>query len=203
MRPTGLLRVLIVFVCVAVASPGLGVAVSGHAANGPVSGSTASPRSAPTTTQPFFPNIRVTDGSSGFTDQVEPTMVVNHSGAIFAGWKETNGDTAAGLRVGASYSLDQGATWAPNILMNQSHPGQGCHNSDPWMALAPDDRVQYAYLEFDCNPTGLNVANTTDGQTWSSPHFRTGGGGPPDKNTVTLDPFCPAHAPMDRRERKA
>ena len=197
MRPTGLLRVLIVFACVAVASPGLAVAASGHVPNGSASGSTVSPTSAPATTQPFFPNIRVTDGSSGFTDQVEPTMVVNHSGAIFVGWKETNGDTAAGLRVGASYSLDQGATWAPNILMNQSHPNQNCHNSDPWMALAPDDRVQYAYLEYDCSPTGLNVANTTDGQTWSSPHFMTGGGGLTDKDSITVDPFGRIYAAWD------
>lgn len=152
---------------------------------------------APATTQPFFPNIRVTDGSSGFTDQVEPTMAVNHSGTIFVGWKETNGDTAAGLRVGASYSLDQGATWAPNTLMNQSHPNQGCHNSDPWMALAPDDRVQYAYLEYDCNPTGLNVANTTDGKTWSNPHFMPGGGGLTDKDSIVVDPFGRIYAAWD------
>jgi len=197
MQPSGLLRVLIVLASVAVASPGLAVAAWGHFSNGTASGSTVSPMSAPTTTQPFFPNIRVTDGSSGFTDQVEPTMVVNHSGTIFAGWKETNGATAAGLRVGASYSIDQGATWAPNILMNQSHPGQGCHNSDPWMALAPDDRVQYAYLEYDCNPTGLNVANTTDGQTWSSPHFMLGGGGLTDKDSITVDPFGRIYAAWD------
>jgi len=197
MQPSGLVRVLIVLASVAVALPGFAAAASGHVSDGTASGSTLSAMSAPTTTQPFFPNIRVTDGSSGFTDQVEPTMVVNHSGAIVVGWKETNGDTAAGLRVGASYSLDQGATWAPNILMNQSHPGQGCHNSDPWMALAPDDRVQYAYLEYDCSPTGLNVANTTDGQTWSTPHFMLGGGGLTDKDSITVDPFGRIYAAWD------
>src|SRR5437867_3540632 len=197
MQPSGLVRVLIVLASVAVALPGFAVAASGHVSDGTASGSTLSAMSAQTTTQPFFPNIRVNDGSSGFTDQVEPTMVVNHSGAIVVGWKETNGDTAAGLRVGASYSLDQGATWAPNILMNQSHPGQGCHNSDPWMALAPDDRVQYAYLEYDCSPTGLNVANTTDGQTWSSPHFMLGGGGLTDKDSITVDPFGRIYAAWD------
>src|SRR2546426_12238158 len=197
MQPSGLVRVLIVLASVAVALPGFAVAASGHVSDGTASGSTLLAMSAPTTTQPFFPNIRVTDGSSGFTDQVEPTMVVNHSGAIVVGWKETNGDTAAGLRVGASYSLDQGATWAPNILMNQSHPGQGCHNSDPWMALAPDDRVQYAYLEYDCSPTGLNVANTTDAQTWSSPHFMLGGGGLTDKDSITVDPSGRIYAAWD------
>src|SRR5256712_152048 len=116
MQPSGLVRVLIVLASVAVALPGFAVAASGHVSDGTASGSTLLAMSAPTTTQPFFPNIRVTDGSSGFTDQVEPTMVVNHSGAIAVGWKETNGDTAAGLRVGASYSLDQGATWAPFVF---------------------------------------------------------------------------------------
>src|SRR5437867_3051350 len=197
MQPSGLVRVLIVLASVAVALPGFAVAASGHVSDGTASGSTLSAMSAQTTTQPFFPNIRVTDGSSGFTDQGEPTMGVNQSGAIVVGWKETNGDTAAGLRVGASYSLDQGATWAPNILMNQSHPGQRCHSSDPWMALAPDDRVQYAYLEYDCSPTGLNVANTTDGQTWSTPHFMLGGGGLTDKDSITVDPFGRIYAAWD------
>jgi|GEM_PF-1892967 len=144
----------------------------------------------PAATIPVFSNVRVTDGSSGFTDQVEPTMVVNSSGTIFVGWKETNGEEAAGIRVGASYSTDGGSTWAPNILMNQSHPpSQGCHNSDPWMALGPDDRVHYAYLEYDCSasPGGIDVSNTTDGATWGAVHYFDGLGGLSDKDSLAVD----------------
>ena len=72
--------------------------------------------------------------------------------------------------------------------MNQSHPNQNCHNSDPWMALGLNDVVHYAYLEYDCSPTGLNVANTTDGTSWTSPpHFMQGGGGLTDKDSITVD----------------
>src|SRR5437879_3557802 len=189
MPPSGLLRVLIVFGCLAVASPGFAVATSSHVPNGSASVPGLSLTSAPTTTQPFFPNIRVTDGTSGFTDQVEPTMAVNRSGTIFVGWKETDGTTAAGIRVGASYSTNQGATWAPNILMNQTHPNQGRCNSDPWMALAPDDRVQYAYLEYTCGsfpPAGLNIANTSDGGSWSNARYMPGGGGLTDKDSIAV-----------------
>src|SRR5207249_1787573 len=83
-------------------------------------------RIAPTTVYPFLPNVKVTDESSPYKYQVEPTMVINRSGTVFAGWKETDGPDAAGFRVGSSYSIDQGQTWAPNILMNQTHPNLGC-----------------------------------------------------------------------------
>src|SRR5207253_1177957 len=86
-----------------------------------------------------------------------------------------------------SYSTDQGLSWAPNILMNQSHPSNlQCQNSDPWMALAPDQRVQYAYLEFNCNDgtNGLDVSNTTNGQDWGTVHYKLGGGGLTDKDSI-------------------
>src|SRR5207247_2456071 len=122
---------------------------------------------APTTVYPFLPNVKVTDESSPYKYQVEPTMVINRSGTVFAGWKETDGPDAAGFRVGSSYSIDQGQTWAPNILMNQTHPNLGCRDSDPWMARDSSDRVHFAYLEYDpgggswppCN-SGLDVSNT-------------------------------------------
>ena len=143
---------------------------------------------------PFQPNIRITDGSSPYLWQVEPTMVVNQSGTVFVGWKETDSSTAAGIRVGSSYSTDQGRTWAPNILMNQTHPNQGCRDSDPWMALDLNDRVHYAYLEYDpgggssppCN-SGLDVSNTTNGQDWGKVHYIGGNGGLVDKDSVVFD----------------
>ncbi len=137
---------------------------------------------APTATLPFLPNFDVIDGSSPHKWQVEPTMVVNRSGSIFVGWKEADGPSSSGVRVGASYSTDQGQTWAPNILMGQK---TGCSNSDPWMALGPNDRVNYAYLEYSCGspPDGLTVVNTTNG-TWRPMHFLPGNGGLSDKDSI-------------------
>src|SRR3989440_35542 len=148
---------------------------------------------------PSFFNVRITDGSSPFAWQVEPTMAINRTGAVFVGWKETNGSEAAGLRVGFSYSTDQGATWAANILMNQSHPGGGCSNSDPWMGMGPDGRVQYAYLEFNCanGQNGLDVANTSDGETWSTIHYAPGAGGLTDKESIVVDPSGRIYAAWD------
>lgn len=138
---------------------------------------------------PAFSNVRITNGLSPHDWQVEPTMAINRSGSVIVGWKETNSPEAAGLRVGASSSTDQGQTWAPNILMNQSHPGGGCSNSDPWMSLSPEDRVQYAYLEYNCRDgsNGLNVANTTDGQDWGAVHYVGGAGGLTDKESIAVD----------------
>ncbi len=137
----------------------------------------------PTTVAPFLPNFDVTDGSSPYAWQVEPTMVVNHTGSIFVGWKEADGSDTSGIRVGASFSTDQGQTWAPNMLMGNRPE---CRNSDPWMALGPDDRVNYAYLEYSCTSPpadGLTVVNTTDG-TWNDLHFLQGNGGLADKDSI-------------------
>src|SRR5438094_436020 len=150
-------------------------------------------RIAPTTVYPFLPNVKVTDESSPYKYQVEPTMVINRSGTVFAGWKETDGPDAAGFRVGSSYSIDQGQTWAPNILMNQTHPNLGCRDSDPWMARDSSDRVHFAYLEYDpgggssppCN-SGLDVSNTTNGQDWGTVHYIQGHGGLVDKQTGAI-----------------
>lgn len=150
----------------------------------------------PALSVPFFPNVKVTDGSSPYAWQVEPTMVVNRSGTIFVGWKETSGSEAAGIRVGSSYSTDQGLTWAPNILMNQSHPDQNCHNSDPWMALAPDDRVHYAYLEYDCQ-SYFDITNTTTGQDWGQVHSVIGNGGLVDKDSMWVAPNRRIYAAWD------
>ena len=177
------------------------VVSNGSIANSAVRSTGLHPTSpTPTAVAPFYPNVKITDGSSPYAWQVEPTMVVNQSGTIFVGWKETTSSEAAGVRVGASYSTDQGLSWAPNILMNQSHPsGVQCHNSDPWMALAPDQRVQYAYLEYNCNDgtNGLNVANTTNGQDWGAVHYKLGAGGLTDKDSITVAPSGRIYAAWD------
>ena len=160
--------------------------------------------STPEAIGPFEPNIKITDGSSPFGWQVEPTMVVNESGTAFVGWKETNGPEAAGYRVGSSYSTDQGRTWANNILMNQTHPNQNCRDSDPWMALDPRDRVHFAYLEYDpsggslppCG-SGLDVSNTSDGQDWGTVHYIPGLGGLVDKDSIAFDSAGRLYAAWD------
>jgi len=166
--------------------PGLGglagpvVAAGVESSEGPPAA--AAPASAP----PFFPNVDITDESSPFAWQEEPTMVLNESGVVFVGWKEQ--DTAEGnrVRIGFSHSEDGGETWAKNILMNQSHPNLSCNNSDPWLALAPDDRVHLAYLERCSNYfSGFDVSNTSNGSDWGSVHYLNGSS--VDKEAITFD----------------
>src|SRR2546421_11273295 len=78
--------------------------------------------SSPTSTVPFFPNIKITDGTSPYDWQVEPTMVVNKTGTVVVGWEENNGPDAAGYRVGPSVSTRSGPTLAQNMLLDQNHP---------------------------------------------------------------------------------
>src|SRR5213076_1718362 len=112
-------------------------------------------RIAPTTVYPFLPNVKVTDESSPYKYQVEPTMVINRSGTVFAGWKETDGPDAAGFRVGSSDSSDR-----VHFAYLEYDPGGG--SSPP------------------CN-SGLDVSNTTNGQDWGTVHYIQGHGGLVDK----------------------
>jgi uncharacterized repeat protein (TIGR02543 family) len=158
----------------------------------------------PASINPFIPNFDIIDHSTPYAWQVEPTMQINKSGTVFVGWKETNGPDAAGYRVGASYSTDQGQTWAPNILMNQTHPNDNCRDSDPWMAMDPTDRLHFAYLEYDpnggssppCN-SGLDVSNTTTGNNWGSVHYIQGNGGLVDKDSIAFDSAGRLYATWD------
>src|SRR2546427_11955236 len=130
-------------------------------------------------------------------------MQINKSGTVFVGWKETNGPDAAGYRVGASYSTDQGQTWAPNILMNQTHPNDNCRDSDPWMAMDPTDRLHFAYLEYDpngggsppCN-SGLDVSKTTPGNNLGDVHDIQGDRGPLEKDSIAFNSPGQAYRPL-------
>jgi hypothetical protein len=158
----------------------------------------------PASSVPFFPNIDIIDHSTPYAWQVEPTMVVNNTGTVFVGWKETDSATDAGFRVGSSYSTDQGQTWAPNILMNQTHVNQNCRDSDPWMAMDPHNRVHFAYLEYDpgggssppCG-SGLDVSNTTNGHDWGTVHYIPGMGGLVDKDSIAFDSSGRLYATWD------
>src|SRR2546427_7633322 len=118
---------------------------------------------------PFSPNVRVnTPGGSPLNYQVEPTMVFNSNGKIFAGWKEAPTATAGGQRVSASYSNDGGLTWARNTIMPIANGGD--LQSDPWMTVTRDDRVFFTRIEYN-NFQGIAVTNTTDGVSWGTTWF--------------------------------
>lgn len=162
-------------------------------------GSHAVTETAPSGSVPFYPNIRITDGSSPYAWQVEPTMVVNRSGTVFVGWKEASSSEGAGRRVGFSFSEDSGDTWAPNGLMPQNHSNQGCANSDPWMALAPDDRVYYAYLEYECG-SGIDFPSMRNGTDWGPVYYLPGSGGLSDKESIAVGPSGRLYAAWDEAD---
>jgi hypothetical protein len=111
-------------------------------------------------------NVRVTDASSGFPFQAEPSIILDGQGRIFAGWKEMK-EIGGANRVGFGRSLDGGRTWERS-LVEVATPDQG--QSDPWLALDESDRVYYARTQGVCpnfrdycpNP-GLIVSRSDDG----------------------------------------
>ncbi|MGH9367556.1 MAG: exo-alpha-sialidase, partial [Thermoanaerobaculia bacterium] len=101
-------------------------------------------------------NVRVTDASSGFPFQAEPSIVVDGQGRILAGWKEMN-EIGGANRIGFGRSLDGGRTWERS-LVDVATPDQG--QSDPWLALDELGRVYYARTQSVCRnyrecPPGL------------------------------------------------
>jgi hypothetical protein len=114
---------------------------------------------------PFSPNVRVNSGNPTYLYQVEPTMAINSQGRIFVGWKEAFTHNGGGQRVSFSYSTDDGATWAPNVLMPLQTYGM---QSDPWLTVTADDRVFFSRIAYDGTtvPGGIVISETSDGVSW-------------------------------------
>jgi len=114
---------------------------------------------------PFSPNVRVNSGNPTYAYQVEPTMAINSQGRIFVGWKEAFTHNGGGQRVSFSYSTDEGASWAPNVLM-PLHTYR--MQSDPWITVAANDRVFFSRIEYNGTsvPGGIAITETIDGVTW-------------------------------------
>ena len=124
---------------------------------------------APSPDPGFTPNVRVTDGTTPFSHHVEPFVVVDAQGRLFVGWKEADTSDGVGVRVGFSRSLDGGATWSPNILMDRMYRSQ----SDPWLALDDSGRLYFGRLEFSealLQNQGVVVSRSGDGgASWGAP----------------------------------
>ncbi|MFW9831361.1 MAG: sialidase family protein [Candidatus Thorarchaeota archaeon] len=121
----------------------------------------------------FGTNIRVTDGTSPYTDQVEPTLAILSDGRILVGWKEAESHDGPGRRVGFAYSTDGGRTYTPNILMTRLSSNN--FQSDPWLVADANDNAYFVWIEFNDiavnnPPEGVGVAKTIDGgESWTPP----------------------------------
>ncbi|MFX1476131.1 MAG: sialidase family protein [Promethearchaeota archaeon] len=132
-------------------------------------------------------NTKVTDGSSPYLWQVEPTLTILSTGRVLCGWKEADSHNGPGLRVGFAYSTDMGKTWSTNILMDPVGPGE--QQSDPWLLKDDDDNAYFTFLEYGGTGEGMGVAKTTDGGlSWQGPVQASDTEGYlDDKETVCVD----------------
>ncbi len=135
----------------------------------------------------FGLNMPITDGSSPYPEQVEPTLTVLSDGRLLFGWKEADTHNGPGLRVGFCYSIDDGHTFSPNTLMETLGPGE--FQSDPWLVSDASDNAYFTFLEYGGPYEGMGVAKTTDGgESWSSPIQASDTAGYlDDKETVCVD----------------
>jgi uncharacterized cupin superfamily protein len=134
----------------------------------------------------FGLNVKVTDNTSGYTQQVEPTLGILSDGHILVGWKEADTHDGPGRRVGFAYSTDDGKNFSSNILMPLNAPGE--YQSDPWIVVDKEDNVYYTFLEGGGPGEGMIVVKTTDGGvTWQNPVQASDTSGFDDKETVCVD----------------
>lgn len=135
----------------------------------------------------FGYNYRVTDGSSPYPEQVEPTLTILNSGRLLIGWKEAETHNGPGLRVGFCYSDDQGQTFSPNILIETL--GDNEYQSDPWLISDTNDYAYFAFLEYGGPREGMGVAKTVDGGVfWNAPTQASDTNGYlDDKETACID----------------
>lgn len=118
---------------------------------------------------PFATNVRLTDGTTPYPQHVEPTLVVDSQGTLYAGWKEAYTHNGPGQRVAFARSTDGGTTWSANALMNTL--SSGWLESDPWLVSDGSGAIHYARIEYLGNLTqsGVTVSSSSDGgRTWST-----------------------------------
>ncbi len=116
----------------------------------------------------FGYNTRVTDDSSPYPEQVEPTLTIINSGRLLIGWKEADTFNGPGRRVGFCFSDDEGQTFSSNILMETLGPGE--FQSDPWLISDFADNAYFAFLEYGGPGEGIGVTKTIDGgSSWQTP----------------------------------
>jgi len=131
-------------------------------------------------------NVRVTDGSSPYLYQVEPTMTILSTGRILVGWKEAETHSGPGRRVGFAYSTDNGHTFSPNILMTPISPGE--YQSDPWLVSDQQDNAYFVFLEYNGPGEGIAVAKTVNGgESWMTPVQASDTPGFDDKEMACID----------------
>ncbi len=135
----------------------------------------------------FGLNTRVTDGSSLYLWQVEPTLTILSDGRILCGWKEAESHNGGGYRVGFSYSTDEGYTWSTNILMETI--GAGERQSDPWLVKDHNDNAYFVFLDWNSTDSGIGVAKTTNGGVTWQPTVQASdtSSGFADKETACVD----------------
>ena len=135
---------------------------------------------------PFFPNVRITDGTAPFPHQVEPYIIVDARGRLVVGWKEAPTADGPGRRVGVARSLDGGPTWSPNVLMALANPGR--NQSDPWLTTDPQNRTYFARLEYLENESTVVVSRSDDGGlTWGPMSAADDRPGFADKESMVVD----------------
>ncbi len=136
----------------------------------------------------FGRNVNVIDGSSPYSQQVEPTMTILSTGRILVGWKEAPEYDGPGHRVGFAYSNDYGQTFSSNILVAPTELGR--RQSDPWLVSDQQDNAYFVFLDFASDEdSGIGVAKTTDGgQTWQPTIDASDTPGFDDKETACVDP---------------
>ncbi|MBL0423423.1 exo-alpha-sialidase [Ramlibacter sp. AW1] len=139
----------------------------------------------------------------------EPHLAVNPTAPtnMIAGWHQDRWSTGGAQSLGAAYTTDGGATWAPVQIPFTRCSGAAARTagdyeraSDPWITFGPDGTAHYMALVTDntVSENGMVVARSTDGgATWSPPLVIARSPAQDansrslfhDKNTITADPL--------------
>lgn len=109
----------------------------------------------------FTPDVLVNDTAGGLMDRPHrnPSMAVDTSGVIYIAFDDgRNGP--GNYDIYFSKSIDGGLTFIPDVMVNDTIPGDSLNDTRPALALSQDDEI---YVSWSKQFDSLYVSKSTDG----------------------------------------
>lgn len=119
----------------------------------------------------FNPSQRVNNDGAGGPEQVQPAIEVAPNADAYAIWTDARGGAASGRDIYFSKSANRGATWNPNIRVNDDSTSLNVPQQEPTMAVDSGGTIYAAWTDSRNANTGSDIyasRSTNAGSSFTS-----------------------------------